>query len=295
MRSYLLRFNLLLILFIPLSVQAFSPDFKTINDRVPLEFTHLFESMKLQAKTPAEKIRLVGIAQELNQNLSFLPKEHIFMLMKSEVTKNLLEHKFSKVRNFDVSTLLLERIEENFSRKERLLNPFAQWIFRSIIAELKTRKEQGLLTNKTFDPASFQGSKRQEAQRFQRYLTYLLPWIDRMDALSAADFNELTKEVGWKIMERLNNRSLILKRYSSTAAGEAELPIFNIPPKLTELHPEDIKRAKEDEEPSTLKEASQVEKTKATDEVDNIRPEDLSPVSDEINKELEKVTTPEMI
>lgn len=292
MRSFHLRSKLLALLFIPYSSWAFNADFKTVNNRVPLEFSHLFDSMKLQVKTPAEKMRLVGIAGELNQNLSFLPKDHIFMLMKSEVTKNLLEHKFSKVRQFDVSTLLLERIESNFSRKERLLNPFAQWIYRSVIAELKARKEQGLLTNKTFDPAAFEGKKRAEAQRFQRYLNYLLPWIDRMDALSAADFNELTKTVGWQILERLNNRSLLFKRYSSTAAGDAELPIFNIPPKLTDLHPEDIKRAKKNDEPASLKEASQREKTEASTEVENVSPEDLSPVSDEVSKELEKVTEP---
>lgn len=289
-----MRFKLFFFALLSLEALAFDPDFKTINDRVPLEFNHLFESMKLQVKTPAEKLRLVGITQELNQNLSFLPKEHLFMLMKSEVTKNMLEHKFSKVRTFDVSTLLLDRIKNNFSQKERLLNPFAQWIFRSIIAELESRRDAGILTDKTFKVSSFTGTKRQEAQRFERYLTYLLPWIDRMDALSAADFNELVKAVGWKILDRLNNRSLLFKRHASSIVGDTELPVFNIPPKLNELGPQNIQRPPRNEAPITLQEASQREKSEAASEVENITPDDLSPVSDELNQELEKASEPEM-
>src|SRR4051812_8038401 len=88
-RSCRLRSKLIILFSLfSFSVFAFDNDFKTVNERVPLEFQHLFDSMKVQIKSPAEKVRLVGLAQELNTNLGFLPKEHIFLLMKTEVTKN---------------------------------------------------------------------------------------------------------------------------------------------------------------------------------------------------------------
>jgi len=278
----------LLFLLIPAISYGFDKDFKTVNERVPLEFNYLFESMKINLKSPSEKIKFIGLCKELDENLGFLQTEHIFFLLKSEVIKNVLEFKHQKVRSFDMTTSLLKRIEEDFSKKESLLNPFSQWIWRSIIAELKHRETMGLITNKSFNPNFFEGSKKVDANRFSRYLNYILPWIDKMDSLSAAEFNQLTKQVSWIILRRLNERSLLFKRYASTASTETKVTIFNIPAKLLELHPEEIKRMQSDEAPLTLKEESQKEKLKAMEQVQAVSPDDLSPLSDELSKELEQ-------
>lgn len=281
-------YKILLILAFTGSAWGFDKDFKTTNDRVPLEFHHLFESMKLSIKTPSEKIQLVGICKELDENLGFLAKEHIFMLMKSEVIKNVLEYKFIKVRSFDVTTFLLERLEESFKKKEKYLTPFSQWIWRSILAELNYRKSMGLITTKSFNATQFAGAKQGQAQRFARYLNYLLPWIDKMDSLETTEFNQLTKEVSWVVLKRLNERSLLFKRYASTADTGTKITIFNIPGRLLELHPEDIKRMQQDNTPLTLKEESEKEKTEAKEQIQDITPDDLSPLSDELSKELEE-------
>lgn len=277
-----------LLLLISLPAFAFNKDFNAISDRVPLEFLHLFNSLKLTVKTPAEKIQLVGICKELDENLGFLQREHVFFLMKEEVIKNVLEHKFKKVRQFDVTLLLMKRLQEDFKKKERFLSPFSQWIWRSILAELKHREKIGLISNQSFGPENFQGAKKVEAQRFARYLNYLMPWIDRMDSLTAPEFNDLSKEVSWSVLRRLNERSLLFRRFASTATTDTKTTIFNIPQKLLELHPEEIKRMQNDETPKTLKEKSQQEKSEAQDEVDQLTPTDMSPLSDEISQELEK-------
>lgn len=279
---------LFLILILPLSAKAFDKDFTAMSDRVPLEFSHLFNSLKLGIKTPSEKIQMVGICKDLDENLGYLQKDHIFLLMKSEVIKNVLEHKFSKVRQFDMTQLLVERLEEDFKTKEKYLNSFSQWIWRSILAELRYRRDMGLISNQSFNPNTFDGAKKTEAQRFARYLTYLMPWIDRMDSLTAPEFNNLTKAVSWTILRRLNERSLLFKRYASTAATNTKITIFNIPQKLVDLHPEDIKRMQQNDVPLTLKEESEKEKTEATKQVQDVSPEDLSPLSDEISEELQK-------
>lgn len=285
-------FKALLLLSLTVPAFAFDKDFKTVNDRVPLEFNHLFESMKLSIKTNAEKLRLVGICKELDENLGLLQKEHIFLLMKSEVIKDVLEYKHTKVRSFDVTTFLLSRLEENFQQKQTFLTPFSQWIWRSVIAELNYRKSLGLITTKSFSPGIFDGPKKVQAERFARYLTYLLPWIDKMDSLEPTDFNELTKEVSWVILRRLNERSLLFKRFASTATTDTKVTIFNIPSKLLDLRPEDIKRMQKDETPLTLKEESEKAKTEASKQIENVAPDDLSTISDEVSKELEKKTSP---
>jgi hypothetical protein len=283
-----LIFKIFPILFLISTAVAFDKDLKTINDRVPLEFNLLFESMKIQIKSDADKIRFIGLCKELNENLGLLEKENIFLLMKSEVIKNVLEYKHEKVRSFDVTTFLISRIEEDFSKKQMLLTPFSQWIWRSIIAELKHREKMGLISSRSFNPGTFQGATKVEAKRLARYLTYLLPWIDKMNSLSAAEFNDLTKKVSWVILTRLNQRSLLFKRFASTATTDAKIVIFNIPGKLLEFRPDEIKRMQGQEMPKTLKEQSEKEKSTAFEQIQNLTPDDLSPLSDEVSKELDQ-------
>lgn len=283
--------KILILLLITTPAFGFHKDFKTVNDRVPLEFSHLFNSMKTSLKTPSEQIKLVGLAKELDENLGSLKTEHIFFLMKSEVIKNVLGYRFTKVRQFDITLLLLKRLDDELEKKEKFLSPFSLWIWRSIMAELNHRKDLGLISNKSFQAGSFEGSKKIEAQRFARYLNYLIPWIDRMDGLSAPEFNDLTKQVSWIILRRLNERSLLFKRFATQALGDTKVTIFNIPQKLLELHPEEIKRMQSNEAPTLdLKEESEKEKNEARKQIQDVTPTDMSPLSDEISQELDKNT-----
>lgn len=257
-----------------------------INDRVPLEFNFLFDSLKVSIKTPAEKLRMVGLCKDLNDNLGFLKKEHIFMLMKTEVIKTTLEYKFSKVRQFDMNNLLITRLEQDFKSKQPYLNTFSKWIWQSILAELNHRKDMGIIKESTFSPNLFTGTKKQEALRFQRYLNYLYPWIDKMDSLDAAGFNLLSKEVSWAILEKINDRSILFKRYASTAASDTKITIINIPQKLIDLKPDEIKKMQNDTMPMSLAEQSKLEKAEALKQIDKVTPLDMSTMSDDVAKEL---------
>lgn len=285
-------YKFLLLIVFSSSAWSFDKDFTTINKRVPLEFNHMFDSLKLEIKTPSEKIRMIGLSKDLNDNLGFLQKEHIFMLLKTEVIKGTLEFKFDKVRQFDVNQLLIVRLEKEYENKKTYLNTFSKWIWQSILAELNHRKKMGLITAQSFNPGNFDGVKRADAMRFQRYLNYLFPWIDKMDSLDAAAFNKIAKEVSWTILQRINERSILFKRYASTATGDTQVTIINIPQKLLDLKPEDIKRMQEDQYPLTLAEQAKKEKAQASQEIDKVTPLDMSTMSDDVAKELEKKTAP---
>lgn len=287
-----MKFKALLFLVLSAPVFAFDKDFTVINDRVPLEFSLMFNSMKLEIKTPSDKLRMIALCKDLNDNLGFLAKEHIFMLMKTEVIKGALEYKFSKVRQFDMNTLLITRLEDDFKSKKAYLNSYSKWLWQSIIAELNHRKKMGLITASSFNPMVFDGAKRTEAMRFNRYLTYLYPWIDKMDSLDAASFNKLAMEVSWETLERINERSILFKRYASTATSNTKTVIVNIPQKLLELHPEDIKNMQNDTAPLSLSEQSKKEKAEAAKEMEGVTPLDMSTMSDDVAKELERKTAP---
>jgi hypothetical protein len=113
-----------------------------------------------------------------------------------------------------------------------------------------------------------------------------------MDSLDAGKFNLLAKEVSWAILERINHRSILFKRYASTSAGDTQTTIINIPQKLIDLRPEDIKKMQSDTMPLTLSEQSKVEKAEASEQVEKVTPLDMSTMSDDLARELENKTKP---
>ncbi|HLT22605.1 MAG TPA: hypothetical protein VKZ84_04145 [Bacteriovoracaceae bacterium] len=272
--------------FLSMKASAFNKDFTIISDKTPYEFNILFNSMKGQVKELNDQIKLVGISEDLNRNLGFLEKEHIFLLLKSEVTKSVLEYRFEKTRQFDITTSLIQRLESRFEDQQRYLTDFSKWIWRSLIAELKHRQKLGLITQSSFNPTLFSGDKKAEALRFQKYLHYLMPWIDQMDNLDHQRFNELSVKVSWEVLRKINDRSLLFKNMSYAQASEST-QLFNIPVKLQNLTPDKVKELQFLDQNKSLREKALEERTKATDQINQIEANDLSPLSDEISKELE--------
>ncbi len=282
-------FLFIYILLFSIQATAFNKDFKVEGDRIPTEFQLLFDSLKIEVKSDKEKFEMVGLIQEIGENLGILEKEHIFFLLKSEIIKNILEHKFEKVRQLDITTQFIERMEGDLKSKEKYLNPFSLWLWRSMIAELNFRKKIGLITNKSFSVNHFDGAKRLEALKFEKYLKYLTPWLDKMQSLSPTQFNKLTSDISWLILERINDRSIFFKRFATTLVSSTKTRLFNIPQKLLNIHPEDLKKAQTENktEEIPLKEQSKNEKADAESTTSKISVDDMSTISDEVIKKIE--------
>lgn len=280
-----LLLSLFLLTFSPPSL-GFNKDFTVISDKIPYEFSVMFNSMKDQTKNINDQIKLVGFAEDLNRNLGFLEKEHIFFLMKSEVSKSVLEYRFEKTREFGITNHLILKLENKLNASERYLTDFSKWIWRAIVAELKYRQKMGLITDSPFNPELFRDDKKIQAVRFKKYLHYLMPWIDQMDNLDHQDFNLLAQKVSWEILRKLNDRSLLFKNMSY-AQADVQTILFNIPAKLQNLTPDKVKELQFLENSKTLKEESQESKTEAKEKMDQLSPDDLSPLSDEISKKIQ--------
>lgn len=279
---------LIFIFFFSPSLYAFHKDLKIESDNIPTEFQFLFEGMKFELKKKNDQIQFLGLIQDIGENLGYLKKEHIYLLLKSEITKNLLEHKFDKTRQYDITLSLIERLEERMKSHERYLNPFSKWIFKSTAAELRFRQKIGLISNKSFNPAQFDGPLKGEALRFSKLLKYLMPWIDKCLSLNSTEFNKLSTSVGWSILERINDRSLLFKRFSNSSLSDVKIKLFNIPQKLLDVHPEELKKLQTENESENLKDKSKREKVEAQDLIDKATINDLSPISDDIIKSIEE-------
>ena len=270
------------------SALGFNKDFTTVNDRVPYEFKLMFEAQKQESKSTDDQFRLVAISQDLNTNLGPLQKNTIFFLMKSEIIKNVLEYKIPKSRIFIPNRTNVQRVMTRWEQFQKSYNPFSRWIIQSLLAELKQADLDGLiLQGQDLRPQLFTGEKQTKTIRFLRFMKYASSWLDQIDSLNPREFNQLSKNVAWTTMDRLNQRALLLKRYASTSQSDVTTVTFNIPESLSNLSPSEIKTLQEGPTP-TLKEASEATRQEAKDQTQKMAPEDLSPLSEDIQKGIDQ-------
>jgi len=212
----------------PATAGAFHKDFTLVNDRAPLEFKLMFESMKYALKEHNEQLRLIVIAQHINKGLGPLKKDQAFFLLKSEIYKTILEWP-NPSENFQVGSHTLERMKANLAASQAIYTPFSKWILEALIADLEEFKKEGLLDLSAADRASLTGERGQRYLKLQRVLRYTRPWLAQADTISAKDFNALTQQVAWSSLERVKERAALFRRFSSQAIQETSENTFNIP------------------------------------------------------------------
>lgn len=220
--------RLLFGLLISLNSYAFHKDFALVNDRAPVEFKLLFESMKYTLKDMQDQIKLVVLCQHINKGLGPLSKEQSMFLLKSESYKSLLEWRHPPSQ-FQVGSHTIERLKKSLQANGTIYTPYSKWILESLIADLENFKEQGVLDLNNSQKASLKGEKAMQLQKLQKVLKYSRGWVEQADTLSAKDFNQLTENLAWRTLERVKERAAMFRRFSSRAIQDKNEMTFNIP------------------------------------------------------------------
>lgn len=248
---------------------AFPNDFKLINNRAPVEFEILFESMKNSLRDPVEQAQLVVFCNKINKGLAPLKKEQVQFLIKSEIYKTILEWKFPN-ENFKPSVSDIKRLKLNLE-SNTIYTPFARSIIESMITDteyLYAKMERAPTENKN------------------RVMAYTGKWLNQADNLSSADFNALVMEVSWQILQRIEKKALLVQQLSSEAIQDIREDTFNIPqlnqlPTTTkpEISQENISASEQSNE---IKEQSEKEMEKINVTPSDISPEDFSSAIDNL-------------
>lgn len=271
------------------SAFGFSKDFTLINDRSPLEFKILFDTMKNTLKEPEDEARLVAYCQRINKGLGPLKKDQAFFLLKSEIYKTLLEWKFPP-STFQLSELTLGRLKANLQGSSAIYTPFSQWFIEALIADLEIYQRQGLLSMNATARGRLTGEARASAVKFERVLKYTKGWVEQADSLSAQDFNALTRSASWHILRRIREKAQLFQGLSSQAVEATEEMTFNIPEGKNDAPPTPVVPAAKGEVQDLSQQGQKVmdQTQKAMEKVD-VKPSDI-PAS-ELSKEIDKIDT----
>lgn len=265
-----MKLTLPLLLLWATSAWGFNKDFTIVNDRAPLEFRLMFESMKYSLKEVPEQVRLIVLAQHINTGMGPLKKDQSFFLLKSEIYKSLLEWPHPQTQ-FQVGSHTLERIQANMKTSQAIYTPFSIWVLESLIADLRPYQAQGLLDLTPAQRSTLSAEKTQQYLKLQKILKYTRGWLEQADTVSAKDFNLLTEDLSWKTLERVKERSALFRRFSSKAIQDSNENTFNIPEQGMPQMAAPKSAIKIEEAPTTLAEDGQAQKTEAEASVENIQ------------------------
>ncbi|MFP5457106.1 MAG: hypothetical protein ACLGG7_00100 [Bacteriovoracia bacterium] len=283
-----MKLTLPLLLLCATSAWGFNKDFTIVNDRAPLEFRLMFESMKYALKEVPEQVRLIVLAQHINKGMGPLKKDQSFFLLKSEIYKSLLEWPHPQTQ-FQVGSHTLERIQTNMKASQAIYTPFSMWVLESLIADLKTYQAQGLLDLTPAQRSTLSAEKTQQYLKLQKILKYTRGWLEQADTVSAKDFNLLTEDLSWKTLERVKERSALFRRFSSKAIQDSNENTFNIPEQGMPQMAVPKSAIKIEETPKTLAEEGQEQKTEAEAAVESIQVDSSAIPADALSEAIDKI------
>ena len=257
---------MIFLLFISLTF-GFDKDFTIVNQRAPLEFVHLFESLKYNVKDNTEKVKLVSYSEKMNELLKFMSREEVLSLIKAEMTKGILEYHISSVQSPPITSMNLERMKNHLKLSDAIYTPFSKWIMRSIIADLEPYEKNGILSKYAMSSGgtSEEGLKVLKLKRIARYLA---PWVNAADSQAPQDFNLLTSKVSWHLFDLLIEKAQVMQMAHQLQNKKEEMT-FNIP-EMKYLYMAAQKKSSIPQIPKTVSEKAEAEKQKAISDTQNI-------------------------
>ena len=282
------RYTGLLLLLAPLSALGFNKDFTLVNDKAPLEFKLLFESMKNSLKENHDQLRLIVLAQQINKGLGPLKKDQSFFLLKSEIYKSLLEWPHPPTQ-FQVGSHTLKRLNSHIAKGRAVYNPFSIWVLEALAADLEKFEKEGLLALTPSQRASLTGDKAQQHYRMQRVLKFTRGWIEQADTMSAKDFNTLTDQLAWRTLERVKESAMLFRRLSSKAITDTQSNIFNIPEQGMPKKPPGAEETKPDAAPKGIAEQAADEKKAAEAAMEKINTDGATLPAEELSGAIDRL------
>lgn len=275
--SKLLAVNITLLLSFNLFAKAPAlQGLTTISEKAPKELELLTMHLVKYVKTSQDVDKVIGYCNLINQDLQKTPKKNVFFMLKSEVYRGILRNQFLKKENtIQVSNSILLSIEQKLNKYDIVYSDFSKWIITSILEDISTFRKDGFIDQyQRINRSDFEQQKRYN--KLKKTLSYISPWIEKIEKLTPESFNNLVKDVGIDILWYISSRTYYFGTFSSKYKQSINSNIFNIP-KIQNNAPNQTT-------PNTM-DAEFKKRTNDTIEIlEKIEVDDMSPASNQIDQ-----------
>lgn len=165
------------------------------NNKFPLEFVLLIQSLQKIELTDEEKKDLIKNIAIIDQIAAIMSKEEIFFIIKTEIYKAILnKYKDEKTRFKLYRPENIVKLKDFSKRKFTALLPFANWMARAIQSDMKVIIKSHLFNKLINHLKRTNLINNSNLRKVKRRLSLLLPWYQKLSTLAKNDIDELMKE-----------------------------------------------------------------------------------------------------
>lgn len=163
----------------------------------------------------ARASQVVNAAKVINEDLKSVPRENALFLVKSEIYKALLDNPLvHSGGEIIINEAMLKSVEKKLQSKSIIYGEFAQWIAKSILADLAAYRKDGFISR--YQTVSGSDVKeRARSLELRKLAKFLSPWLMAINEKSPEEFNKLTTEVAANLMLRIASKTYYFHQFAS--------------------------------------------------------------------------------
>lgn len=170
---------------------------------------------KSKSVSRARASQVVNAAKVINEDLKSVPRENALFLVKSEIYKALLDNPLvHSGGEIIINEAMLKSVEKKLQSKSIIYGEFAQWIAKSILADLAAYRKDGFISR--YQTVSGSDVKeRARSLELRKLAKFLSPWLMAINEKSPEEFNKLTTEVAANLMLRIASKTYYFHQFAS--------------------------------------------------------------------------------
>jgi hypothetical protein len=242
----------------------------SLIDTVSEELRIIVQHLNYSDISKEQAQEVITACELINNDTTHMDSINLLFLIKSEIYKGLLNNQYlSYGDSIQISEVIVKSIEEKFKKFKISYSPFAQWIFNSIIEDLKPYREDNFL-NRYQTVSRTNMKEMSKSLNLQKALKYISPWIIALESQTPEMFNNTLTSISIDIFKLISRKTYFFKEFSYKFSERQRDGIFQIPKLDMGLEakpeiPDSSLQKKKEETKEAAKEAMKVlENTKET-------------------------------
>lgn len=253
---------------------------KSQSKGVPSELNLMISHLKESQLSEDQVIKIIATLNLINDDMKSIPQANTMFLLKSEIYKGILTNQYLKQGNvLQISLGVIKSMKANLKKHSIIYTTFSKWLIESFLKDFDPFLEKNFINNyQSIKRSDYKGQL--QVKKLNKILKYHSAWINAINNYSPEEFNHLCTKIILDTTERISKKTYYFKTFYGSVEKNPEEDLFNIP----NYTPKAQSKQSLEEADKTLKEQAQDRKKAAEQTVKNLEADDLSELSQEIDK-----------
>lgn len=253
-------------------------DLVVISDKAPIELKLMTQHLAKYTTDREDIFKVISYCNLINKDLKTSSKKNVFFMLKAEIYRGILRNQYLQFDNkLQVSSSLLNSIEQKLDKYDIVYSDFSKWIIKSILADLQPYIADNFIDQ--YQGISRLDIKKQEmVTRLKKVLSYITTWLEKIEKLTPENFNELVKNISMDTLHHISSRTYYFNTFSKIYKQTQETDTFKVPKVKLEITSNEVAKDKD------LNESREQAKKDAKKIIEKIDADDMSGASEEIDK-----------